>query len=306
MQQDRLVRGVTVLGITVLVWGGTWPVAKDALESIDPLWLTAIRYAIVPLMFVAVLCKIEGRQALRYEGQFWNAAWLGALGFAGYNAFAFVGLKFTSPEHVPLISALQAPLTAIAIWLWRGQRPATFTLACVVVAFVGVALVVTKGDPFAAMSGGSLLGDAMVLVGAIAWIVYGFGVVKFSHWSPLRYTTLTVIPGEIAIVAVTLVAYSAGLAPMPTAAIVGDVFWQLAYLTLFTGFVGVLCWNAGIAALGPLNAGLAVNLIPVVTFSIRVWQGYRFQAIEIVGAVLVLGALIANNLYLRRTLRRPA
>jgi hypothetical protein len=38
----------------------------------------------------------------------------------------------------------------------------------------------------------------------------------------------------------------------------------------------------------------------VVTFGIRVGQGHRFAPIEIFGAALVIAALVANNLYLRR------
>jgi drug/metabolite transporter (DMT)-like permease len=55
-----------------------------------------------------------------------------------------------------------------------------------------------------------------------------------------------------------------------------------------------------IGYLGPLNAMLLGNLVPVVTFVIRILQGHRFEAIELAGAALVVAALVANNLYLRR------
>jgi hypothetical protein len=49
------------------------------------------------------------------------------------------------------------------------------------------------------------------------------------------------------------------------------------------------------------------NLVPVVTFAIRIMQGYRFATIELAGAGLVVAALIANNLYLqRRSVARAA
>jgi len=84
---------------------------------------------------------------------------------------------------------------------------------------------------------------------------------------------------------------------------VSSVGWELGYLVLFTGVVGVLFWNRGIQLLGPLNAVLLGNLIPVITFGIRVGQGHRFAPIEIFGAALVIAALVANNLYLRRKAR---
>lgn len=42
------------------------------------------------------------------------------------------------------------------------------------------------------------------------------------------------------------------------------------------------------------------RLIPVVVFAIGVAQGRRFDGAELAGAALVIGALVANNLLLRR------
>jgi drug/metabolite transporter (DMT)-like permease len=55
-----------------------------------------------------------------------------------------------------------------------------------------------------------------------------------------------------------------------------------------------------VAKLGPLNASLFANFAPVVTFLITVWQGRLLLPVEIAGAALVVGALIANNLVNRR------
>jgi hypothetical protein len=51
---------------------------------------------------------------------------------------------------------------------------------------------------------------------------------------------------------------------------------------------------------------LMLNLVPVIVFTIRFAQGQRFAPVELLGAALVIGALIANNLYLRATHRARA
>lgn len=303
MSPDRALRGTALLGVSVLVWGATFPIAKDAVTLVDPYWLTALRYAAVAPCFVAILWAVEGRRALAYDGRLALAATLGCFGFAGYNLFTFAGMQYTAPEHAAIITALQAPLTALAHWAWRGARPARFTLGCVALAFAGVVLVVTKGDPAAALAAGSLWGDALVLLGSASWVVYVLGVVKFAGWSPLRYTALTCLPASFAIALVAIAATGLGVVGVPRAATLAAVGWQIAFLTFLSALVGVLCWNAGIRALGPLNAVLLGNLIPVVTFAIRIAQGHRFDGTEIAGAALVIGALAANNLYVRRALR---
>ncbi|MCX7893178.1 MAG: DMT family transporter [Burkholderiales bacterium] len=300
MDQSRLLRGIAALSVTIFAWGATFPIAKSALVTLDGFWATAIRYFFLAPVFLAILYLVEGRGALGYDRRFRLAAVFGTLGFAGFNLFSYVGLQHTLPENAAIINTLQAPMTALAHWAWRGVRPARFTVAAMVAAIAGVALVVTKGDPAGALAGGSLFGDLLCLAGGACWVGYILGVVKFHEWSSLRYSALTCVPGTFVIFLVTATATAAGVAHVPAAADVSAVSWQLAYLVLFTGVVGVLFWNRGVQLLGPLNAILLGNLIPVVTFAIRVGQGHRFAPVEIAGAALVIAALAANNLHLRR------
>ena len=54
-------------------------------------------------------------------------------------------------------------------------------------------------------------------------------------------------------------------------------------------------------AIGPQNAVLFSNLIPVTTFAIEIVRGYRPNAVELLGAALTIGALVASNLLARRS-----
>jgi drug/metabolite transporter (DMT)-like permease len=299
MRQDRFAAGIALLLVTVLSWGGTFPVGKAAVAGIDPFWLAAIRYGVTVLAFAAILAAVEGRGAFDYEGRFAAAAAIGVVGFGGFNTLAFIGLQYSKAEHVALINALQAPITALAQWAWRGVRPANVTLACMAVAFLGVFFVATHGDPAAALAGGSLVGDLLALAAAVSWVVFSLGVVRFSGFSAIRYMTLTCIPGAAALFAFAVVATALG-AVVPDAAALRAHGWEVAYLIFFTSIVGVVCWIAGIQRVGPLDAALLANLVPIIAFAIGVALGTPFDAFEIGGAALVIGALVANNLLLRR------
>jgi drug/metabolite transporter (DMT)-like permease len=91
---------------------------------------------------------------------------------------------------------------------------------------------------------------------------------------------------------------------LPSFEAVWSVRWQLAYFVVFTVVLGVLGFNNGVKYLGALNTMLMLNLIPVIVFAIEAWLGRSFAAIELAGAAVVIGALVANNLYLRRQARR--
>lgn len=68
----------------------------------------------------------------------------------------------------------------------------------------------------------------------------------------------------------------------------------------------MICWNAGNQRIGALNSMLMLNLVPIVVFAIGYLRGQRFSPAELTGAALVIGALVANNLYLRRVHARHA
>jgi len=252
------------------------------------------------LLFIAILWLAEGRQALRYGGRFLPAAVFGVVGFCGFNLLVWWGLSFTRPEHASIIMALQTPMTALAMWLARGLRPAPFTVGCVAVAIGGVLVVVTKGSFADVFQGGSLIGDLLVFLGAVSWVIYTMAGGFFSGWSPLRMTVLTCIPGTLGLLAINAFTIAGGYSELPSLELMWSVKWQLGYFVVFTVVLGVLGFNNGVKYLGALNTMLMLNLIPVIVFSIEAWLGRSFSAIEIGGAALVIGALVANNLYLRQ------
>lgn len=284
----------------VVIWGVQLPIAKDAFVKVNPYHLTSIRYCIALSVLMAILVVREGWGALSFRGAALRASVFGVLGMSLSPLLAFVGMSLSSAEHIVVIGALQPSIAVVAMWLFRRRRPARFTLACIMAAFVGVVLVVTKGNPAFVETPRQLVGDAIALIGASCWIAYTIGVAQLSGWSTWRVTVLTMIPGAIATTLVTVVMTALDVIRVPDAQALWSVGWQLAYLS-FAGVVfGMLAWNFGSRRIGVLNSSLLINFMPVVTFGFRAAQGHPIAGTEIAGAALVVGALILNNLYLRR------
>ncbi|HVL59297.1 MAG TPA: DMT family transporter, partial [Burkholderiaceae bacterium] len=248
----------------------------------------------------------EGLAGVDYQGRFARAGAIGMVGMCGSPALVFGGLMLTRPEVAAVIVATQPAMTALAEWLGRGRRPALFTIVCIVVAFFGVVTVVTRWSVSLAPQGLELAGDLMVLAGAACWVAYTMSVERFRGWSTLRFTALTMAPGAVANVALALLLAALGVVAVPAASDWLAVMPQAAYLAFVGVLASMMFWNAAIHRIGPLNAILFVNLIPIVTFAIRHAGGHRFEPIELLGAAIVVAALIANNVYLRFTARSAA
>jgi drug/metabolite transporter (DMT)-like permease len=289
---------------TAVVWGGQFVVGKSALGTIDAFPLSTVRYALAAALWLIVLVALEGRRSLRLDGRGWRLFWLGTLGFAGFNLFAYTGLAHARPETASLIVALGPLLTALVLWHRTKVRPARSTFALLGVALLGVALVVSAGHPSSIFHGALGWGEVLVLAGVFSFVLYGLGAAEFASFSPLRYTALTAGLGWLTIAGATLVVIATGLVEAPTASQLTSVWPQIAFLAIPGAFVAVLTWNAAIKAIGPQNAVLFSNLIPVTTFAIEIVRGYRPNAAELLGAALTIAALVANNLLARRAAGR--
>jgi drug/metabolite transporter (DMT)-like permease len=297
----RTALGSIFAATTGVIWGGQFVVGKSALHRVDAFPLSTIRYAAAAALLLALLALGEGRRAFRLDGRGLQLFWLGSLGFAGFNLLAYTGLAHARPQSASLIVALGPLLTALVLWQRTRVRPSAATFALLAVALAGVALVISGGHPTSIVSGSIGWGDGLVLGGVLSFVIYGLGAAQFRGFSPLRYTALTAGLGWIAIAAVTAAAAAAGLVPLPSGGAVWSVSAQIAYLTVPGAVVAVLTWNAAIGLLGPQNAVLFGNLIPVTTFAIEIARGYRPGVAELAGAALTIGALVASNLHARRS-----
>jgi drug/metabolite transporter (DMT)-like permease len=295
--------GAAFATTTAVTWGGQFVVGKSALDRVDAFPLSTVRYAVAAALWLVVLAVVEGRGALLPAGRGLRLFWLGTLGFAGFNLLAYTGLAHSRPQSASLIVALAPLLTALVLWRRTGRRPSRVTFAFLGLALAGVALVISGGHPSTIVSGSIGWGDALVLAGVFSFVLYGLGAAQFRDFSPLRYTALTASFGWLSIAAATAVALASGLVARPSGSALVATIPQIAYLALPGAFVAVLTWNAAIGMIGPQNAVLFGNLIPVTTFAIEIVRGYRPGVVELGGAALTIAALVANNLVARRPSR---
>lgn len=291
--------GVLLVFATVSIWGLQFPIAKSAFEFVDPFNLALVRYGLPVCFLVSLLVYSEGIGSLRFDHRARQASFVGLIGMCGSPTLVFGGLSITRPEIAAIIIAIQPLLTAIVLWVLRGRRPDGFTLACIGLAFFGVFTVITGWSMAFAGESREMLGNLSIFLGALCWVYYTITGDRFNDWSVLRFTALTMLPGALGHVAVITTLTAAGIIATPALDQWLAAGPQIVFLSLLGVLVAMLMWNSGTKRIGALNAMLFINLIPVITFGVRYWQGVRFTWLEIGGAAAVVLALIANNLALR-------
>lgn len=303
--------GVLCCLAATILFGLMFPVMASALTRIDPFTFTSLRYLIAAGASLILLRVNEGPGALQLKGEPIALAWLlGSIGFAGFGFLVFLGQQLAGREGALTASIMAAtqPLLGVLInSIARRVLPPRYTVLLVALSFSGVALVMTKGD-----IGGLLRepqnysANALIVLGMICWLIYTFGAARFTSWSPLKYTAMTMGLGLMTIVTINLILLAVHVIVLPSPTAFAFIAPHVLYMSLIASLVGVLCWNLGNNILTPLNGVLFMDVVPVTAFIVTAITGILPTHVQIIGACITGGALILNNLYLRYRAQRTS
>jgi drug/metabolite transporter (DMT)-like permease len=272
--------GVLVLVLITIIWGTTFAVIKDALDTISVPLLLAVRFTLAGLLLGWVRVR---RRALG------PAMILGVLAFLGF-ATQTVGLSFTSASKAAFLTGLSVILTPMLSALWFRQRVMPRAYLAAGVALLGLALM-SSGDARTINVGDLwLVGTALsyaffiVYLGHVAGKVPALSLAGAQHWPMAALAWIWALPevGDLARVP-----------PLTYAAI--------AYLALFaTALVAVLQTYAQRVVPATL-AALIFLLEPVfATIFAFFLLGERLGVLGWAGGALVVVAMLVSELPRRK------
>lgn len=212
--------GLLLCLISVLSWGGMFPIMEPALKVMDPFYFTLFRYGSVAIIFALILFITEGAHAFKTEGHVFKLWVFGTAAFAGFSFLVFLGQQLAGASGSIIASVMMAiqPLLGVLVaWIYSGIKPTLASLVSMIVAAIGVFMVVTKGDFSVLFSGqNTLLAVTLILLGALCWVIYTAGGADFPEWSILRYSTLTALLGVCSVIIALTIATILGWLHFPS------------------------------------------------------------------------------------------
>ena len=306
--KNKIIWGAFLCFIASASWGAMFPVANSAFKAIDPFYFTLIRYVSVTILLVILLWWKEGKQAFRLEKRGLSLWFFGTMAFVVYNLFIFWGEDLMGEPGIMVASISEAMMPMISIvivWFISRQKPHGFTLTCVFTAFIGVMLVITKGDLRTFLTAtDDIIPSLLIFLAVIGWVVYTMGGNQFSEWSSLRYSTLSCRLGTATACVIVFFVTLTGYISVPTLATVQTVSPHMLFMIVFPGIIALLGWNVGVRILSPLNGLLFINFVPVTTLVISFVQGYQLTVFDYIGTVFIILSLVGNNIFLRLQQKR--
>lgn len=247
--------GRLALLTAALIWGSSFIVMKDAVDSIPVFMLLAIRFSIA-FALLGIVCFRRLRRAglpLLRDG-----ALCGCLLLCAYTAQTF-GLTGTTPGKNAFLTAVYCVLVPFAGWLIFRRKPTVWNWAAAVLCLTGIGLVSLNGDLTVSA------GDGMTLVGGIFYAVHMVALSRFSQkHDPLPLTAVQF--GTTALLAWGLSFLTEAGSPFPAA----NVWPQLLYLSVFATAVTLLLQSIGQSRTPPSQAAILLSLESVfgVAFSV--------------------------------------
>src|SRR4029453_10768535 len=171
MKSDDLPRPLALLlfAVVILAWGFSWTVTKSMVESIPPLWTSALRSFVASVVLLALLWG-QGNLVVPRRGALPVVFAIALPHMVAFSGLAAIGIQFV-PAGRAIVLAYTTPLWVIpAARLFLGEAITRYRLAAGALALTGLAITFNPAS-FDWSDGRSLLGNGLLLLAAACWAV---------------------------------------------------------------------------------------------------------------------------------------
>jgi drug/metabolite transporter (DMT)-like permease len=280
-----------LLSLTSLFWAGNIVLGRAVAGHIPPVTLSCVRWIGAMLLMLPVAWPHLRRDWRKLRAHWKLMVVLSATGFAINNVLSYWGLQYTQALNALLMQS-SGPLF-VALWslLLFGVR-LTWTQAIGIgLSLLGVLTIILRGD-FAALAQVEFnRGDLMVAGALCAFGMYSALMPKRPATHPLSLIIVTTAGGALLLLPLAIWEFAAGVRPSAD----WVTITSLAYVVIFPSALAYLCFNRGVALIGPNRSAPFLHLMPVFgSVMAIVLLGEKPELFHLAGyAMVIAGVFIA-------------
>ena len=288
-----------LLLFTSFLWGGNFVVGKTLVDHASPVTLTTLRWIIAVIVLIPIVWWKE-KSLLPSRKAIFPLILMGLTGVVLFNLFQFLALEFTSATNVGLISTLNMFSIAMFSFLFLKEKINTLQVGSMLISFVGVLLVLSKGHLEVLFSIGFNKGDLLMCAAVCVWGIYSvIGKWAMKHTTPLMATLYSGIFGVIVLIPFNVRDFT-----------ITNLDASFVQSIIYTGVVStvvcMLLWNIGVQKLGATTSAMFLNFNPIFTAVIAfMWLGERMTWIQGVGSLIVITGCLLFTIFKRNPAALP-
>lgn len=293
----KIIRRIPFTDLTLftiaVIWALNFSVVKASLSEIGVHSFNSVRFILAAALIWGIIA--------------WKRAWfaipkrdwlpllgIGLVGNLLYQWLFIVGIDLTLSANAAVMLGTIPIWIAIFSHLFTDERMNTLKFIGVMLAFTGVAAIVSGGENPLSIASDTFRGDLLIVFAAVTWAVYTIRSKRFlQRYTPLQFSGVMTLTGAVFLTG--LMFFSAESTDWASVSI--PAYGGMIYSGALSIGLAYLIWNNGIVHVGPVKTSVYQNLVPVLglIFGI-VLLNESLSPMQYAGsAVVVLGIVITRR-----------
>lgn len=280
------------LVVVVTMWGGAFTAIRILVRHASVFTVGFVRFVLTTFGLLLVMAVVRPERRRIEPADRPKVLLLAATGVAIYHLSLNYGEHFVSANVASLIVASMPVMVALLTRFWLKDRLSPTKWAGILVALGGVAVLVTKGTPGAALHIRNVGGAAIVALAPLSWAIYTI-VSKplVTKYGPLPLLTIAVGLGTLLLAPVGVPSTLHDLGRLS----LGDWGW-LCFLAFACSTFAYAIWFYALQVLEPSEVAVWVYFVPLVAL---VWAAVvldeRLTVFVLLGGALVLAGVVLTE-----------
>ncbi|MDQ6599090.1 DMT family transporter [Bacillus salipaludis] len=262
-------------------WAGNFIFGTFVVPDISPLWATFARWFFSLFLLLPIAYFTENPKWEMIKNEWISLFLMGFLGITGYNFLLLKSLEFTSATNAALVSSLQPGVIVLFSYIFLREKLSFIQVSGLIISFLGVLIILTKGNLFELFLTRYNQGDLLMLVAVILWSFYSL-ISKRLKTPPITATAVSSFFSVLIMFPFTLFE-GLEMTKIGSMAIIGII-----YMALFPCVSSYILWNLSVRKIGLSKSGISLNLIPLMTALMAITIGGKITSAQIYGGLFVL------------------
>ena len=287
----KMAKWAAALPLTaVFIWSLNIAVTRYVAEFISPVSISFYRWLIAFALLTPFMLPQLLRQRALVLAHWKQLAVLAAFGMVLYQGLSYSAAHYTSATNMGIINAFIPVFTILVSIFILKEWPSHFALAGCLISFLGLLLVIAKGNFANLLALGGHSGDIIMVAAVFFYAFYGVFLKKWQLQIPLFISLYVQI-------------FFALLYHLPFVIWLGldginaQNGWSVLYAGIFPSLAAPLVWMIAVQQLGPNRTSIFMNLMPIFTAVMAYfWLAEQWSIYHSIGTALAIaGVLLAQK-----------
>ncbi|ALR30325.1 MULTISPECIES: DMT family transporter [Chryseobacterium] len=284
ISKDQMVSGWINGFIGVLLFSGSMPATKLAVTEMSPLFVTIARAGIAGILALSVLLIYKEKRPAKH--QIFSLVLVSIGCVIGFPLLSSLALQYTTSAHSIVFLGILPLMTALFGVLRGGERPhPIFWFFSVAGSLLVIGYAVSQGIS------ASPVGDILMLA---AVILCGLGYAEgaklsktLGGWQVISWALVLALPLMLPLFFIYF--------PVDIANVTFQGWFGLAYISLFSMFIGFIFWYKGLAQGGIATIGQLQLLQPFFGLALAAYFLHEQVSLGMVGVTIGIILCVAGT-----------